>query len=61
MPHLAQLSLLTTRSKLPHKRVLAEIDVVGKRVERRLSAILFADVAGYSRLVGKDEEGTLAQ
>jgi adenylate cyclase len=35
--------------------------VVGKRVERRLSAILFADVAGYSRLVGKDEEGTLAQ
>jgi TolB-like protein/class 3 adenylate cyclase/tetratricopeptide (TPR) repeat protein len=28
--------------------------------ERRLSAILAADVAGYSRLVGADEEGTLA-
>ena len=30
------------------------------RVERRLAAILAADVAGYSRLVGIDEEGTLA-
>src|SRR5947207_672848 len=30
------------------------------RVERRLAAILAADVAGYSRLMGKDEEGTLA-
>ena len=30
------------------------------RVERRLAAILAADVAGYSRLMGRDEEGTLA-
>jgi adenylate cyclase len=30
-------------------------------VERRLTAILAADVAGYSRLVEADEEGTLAQ
>src|SRR6266700_3822536 len=29
------------------------------RVERRLAAILAADVAGYSRLMGFDEEGTL--
>jgi adenylate cyclase len=28
-------------------------------VERRLAAILAADVAGYSRLMGADEEGTL--
>ena len=28
------------------------------RVERRLSAILAADVAGYSRLMGLDEVGT---
>ena len=28
------------------------------RVERRLAAILAADVAGYSRLTGLDEEGT---
>jgi adenylate cyclase len=33
----------------------------GARVERRLTAILAADVAGYSRLVGADEEGTLVQ
>jgi class 3 adenylate cyclase/pimeloyl-ACP methyl ester carboxylesterase len=30
-------------------------------MERRLAAILAADVAGYSRLMGMDEEGTLAQ
>jgi len=30
-------------------------------VERRLAAILAADVAGYSRLMGVDEEGTLAR
>ena len=28
------------------------------RVQRRLAAILAADVAGYSRLMGADEEGT---
>ena len=32
----------------------------GERVERRLAAILAGDVAGYSRLMGLDEEGTLA-
>ena len=31
------------------------------RVERRLAAILAADVAGYSRLMGANEEATLAQ
>ena len=30
------------------------------RVERRLAAILAADVVGYSRLMGVDEVGTLA-
>jgi TolB-like protein len=30
-----------------------------ERVERRLAAILAADVAGYSRLMGEDEEDTL--
>jgi hypothetical protein len=29
-----------------------------ERVERKLAAILVADVAGYSRLMGADEEGT---
>ena len=32
-----------------------------ERVERRLVAVLAADVAGYSRLMGRDEEGTLAE
>ena len=32
-----------------------------ERVERKLVAILAADVAGYSRLIGLDEEGTLAR
>jgi class 3 adenylate cyclase len=31
-----------------------------ERVERRLTAILAADVAAYSRLMGADEEGTRA-
>ena len=30
------------------------------RTERRLAAILATDVVGYSRLMGGDEEGTLA-
>ena len=33
--------------------------VVTARVERRLAAVLAADVAGYSRLMGTDEVGTL--
>ncbi len=31
-----------------------------ERTERRLAAIMSADVAGYSRLMGKDETGTLS-
>ncbi len=32
-----------------------------QRVQRRLAAILAADVVGYSRLMRADEAGTLAQ
>ncbi|SDR64229.1 adenylate cyclase [Rhizobiales bacterium GAS113] len=35
--------------------------MTNERAERRLTAILAADVAGYSRLMGADEEGTLIQ
>ena len=35
--------------------------MAGIRAERRLVAIVAADVAGYSRLMGTDEEGTLSQ
>jgi class 3 adenylate cyclase len=38
---------------------MAQVEV--DRVERRLSAILAADVVGYSRLMGADEEGTLTR
>jgi TolB-like protein/class 3 adenylate cyclase len=34
--------------------------LTGERMERRLAAVLAADVAGYSRLMGRDEERTLA-
>jgi adenylate cyclase len=32
-----------------------------ERLQRRLAAILSADVVGYSRLMGIDEAGTLAR
>jgi TolB-like protein len=38
-----------------------EEELSGERVERRLAAILAADIAGYSRLMGQDEAGTLAR
>ena len=31
------------------------------QVKRKLAAILAADIAGYSRLMGADEAGTLAR
>jgi len=42
-------------------RLGAEAAVSSEPVERRLTAILAADVAGYSRLTGLDEEGTHAR
>src|SRR5262249_39206293 len=41
--------------------VVERLAVAGEQIERRLVAILMADVAGYSRLIGIDDEGTLAQ
>jgi adenylate cyclase len=35
--------------------------LTGERLERRLAAVLAADVAGYSRLMGANEEDTLAR
>src|SRR5205085_4948975 len=39
---------------------IEEAFVAEERVKRRLAAILCADVVEYSRLMGVDEEGTLA-
>ena len=38
----------------------AETTAPAPRVERRLAAILAADIVGYSRLIEQDEAGTLA-
>jgi adenylate cyclase len=40
---------------------LQEALLTEERVDRRLAAVLAADIAGYSRLMGRDEEGTVAQ
>jgi class 3 adenylate cyclase len=40
-------------------RRLGEGRLSEERVERRLAAILAADVVGYSRLMGEDEEAAL--
>lgn len=42
----------------PQSRWVGIIFMAEARVARRLAAILAADVAGYSRLMGVDEEGT---
>jgi adenylate cyclase len=42
-------------------RWVAEENVPGQRAERRLAAIFAGDIVGYSRLMGADEEGTLAR
>ena len=37
-----------------------EARMASDQVKRKLTAILAADIAGYSRLMGADEAGTLA-
>jgi adenylate cyclase len=37
------------------------VETLPKEVQRRLAAIVAADVAGYTRLTGADEEGTVAR
>src|SRR5205085_10595001 len=49
------------RTVMPNGPPVREGYLSGERVERRLAAILAADVAGYSRLMGLDEAGTLAR
>jgi hypothetical protein len=44
----------------PYDGRVEDAEMSKEQVERRLAAILAADVAGYSRLMGADEEGTLA-
>jgi hypothetical protein len=50
--------LIPMLSYLGLNRPIEGASLDGERVERRLAAVLAADVAGYSRLMGADEEGT---
>ena len=45
-----------SRSRFPYNR--SGWETIKRPLERRLAAIFAADVAGYSRLMGADEEGT---
>jgi TolB-like protein/class 3 adenylate cyclase len=49
------------RRTLPGNFLRTADSMNGNQVERRLAAILAADVAAYSRLMGQDEVGTLAR
>ncbi len=45
---------------IPDQRRLVYTHAMSKGIQRHLAAILAADVAGYSRLMGEDESATLA-
>src|SRR5271166_230770 len=42
-------------------RTCAEVPMASERIERKLAAIVAADVAGFSRLVAADEESTVTR
>ena len=53
---------LVRRAAIPiEARATGEAMLGGEAVSGRLAAIIAADVAGYSRLMEADEEGTLAR
>src|SRR5262245_61799314 len=60
-PRHSRLSRLSRLSALPtiRRRKAGELPVA--REQRKLAAILAADVVGYSRLMGRDESGTLTR
>src|SRR5438128_629617 len=59
MPELRDTELqVWTGRRLNAVRISGRIPLTGEQLVRRLTAIFAADVAGYSRLTGIDEEGT---
>ena len=52
---------MTHRSGTANLAAFGKGFVAEQRVDRRLTTILAADVAGYSRLTGADEEGTVSR
>src|SRR5262249_15956336 len=55
------LPLAAPMSMLPHRFGSGGNWMPEDRVDRRLAAIFAGDIAGYSRLMGADDEGTLRQ
>jgi hypothetical protein len=55
------LRALTSRHKYTDESLREAIGWLSMTATRRLAAVLAADVAGYSRLMGSDEEGTRAE
>src|SRR4028119_1879388 len=53
--------LLQPLDELRVERHYLRMTADAPRVQRRLAAILAADVVGFSALMGRDEEGTLTQ
>lgn len=53
--------LLNTAGRTLARGQALETGAMAENVKRRLAAILAADVVGYSRLMGDDEVGTLAE
>jgi adenylate cyclase len=51
---MVRLGAFSSRPLRPHS-------ATAQQAERQLAAVVAADIAGYSRLMGADEEGTLAQ
>jgi adenylate cyclase len=52
---------LVPGARLPVRAEVGKKSMTEERVDRRLAAIMAADIAGYSRLMGANEEGTLNQ
>ena len=53
-PHLSIVATVSPRTS-------AEVPMASERIERKLAAIVAADVAGFSRLMAADEESTVAR
>jgi class 3 adenylate cyclase len=58
-PTLGGLHLIAERSKAAYDPLQQRGAVPVAREQRKLAAIVAADVVGYSRLMGRDESGTL--
>jgi hypothetical protein len=59
-PRLAPCGSVQLPAPMLAEIIRSEAYLANEHIERWLAAVLAADVAGYSRLMGSDEVGTLA-